>query len=220
MSKIRTVSIGQIETYSNYIDLENAKSKEKFIKGTERIIRSSDEYKSYIKFLKEYVDMTKCAFFNGVTIVDKKKIHIEIHHAPLTLFEITMIVVDKWLAEGIPINDLLIADEVMRIHYNNKVGLIPLSKTVHQLVQSEAGITIPLYMIYGSYVDFLKEYQDYIMDDRIFEKLQYAIQQTKNLTHNSFDMLNPEFIYIETDGVEYAKTIEKDDEDVNRSENT
>lgn len=220
MSKIRTVSIGQIETYSNYIDLENAKSKEKFIKGTERIIRSSDEYKSYIKFLKEYVDMTKCAFFNGVTNVDKKKIHIEIHHAPLTLFEITMIVVDKWLAEGIPINDLLIADEVMRIHYNNKVGLIPLSKTVHQLVHSEAGVTIPLYMIYGSYVDFLKEYQDYIMDDRIFEKLQYAIQQTKNLTHNSFDMLNPEFIYIETDGVEYAKTIEKDDEDVNRSENT
>ena len=47
----------------------------------------------------------------------------------------------------------------------------------------------------------------------------YSVCESKIIS-NSFDMLNPEFIYIETDGVEYAKTIEKDDEDVNRSENT
>ena len=217
MSKIRTVEIGQIESYTNNVNLDSPKFKEKFIKNIERIIRSSDEYRTYIKFLKEYVDMTKCAFFNGITSVDKRKIHIEIHHAPLTLFEIVMIVVDKWILEGIPINDLLIADEVMRIHFANKVGLIPLSKTVHQLVHSENPVVIPLYMIYGSYTDFLKEYQDYILDDRIFEKLQYAIQQTKSLAPDSFDMLNPEFIYIKSDSAEYAKIIEKDDENADRT---
>ena len=109
--------------------INNDKDKSKFIKRCETIIRSSNEYKDYIAFLKEHVDMNRCAFFQNISTEDTRRVKIEIHHEPFTLYDYVEVVVDKFIAEGYPLNDLSIADEVMELHYNNKVGLIPLSKT-------------------------------------------------------------------------------------------
>jgi hypothetical protein len=85
------------------------------------------------------------------------------HHYPLTLFDITSIITMHRINElgGIGIAEIspfLIAHDVMEAHYENTVGLIPLTKTVHELAHS-GEIFIPLTMVFGNVRGFLKKYK-------------------------------------------------------------
>lgn len=199
INRIKTVIPEDME-YSPIIN--NEKDKVKFIKRTEKIIRSSQEYRDYILFLKEHVNMDRCAFFQNVSSEDAKRVKIEIHHEPFTLYDYVAVVVDKYQAEGLPLNDLSIADEVMELHYNNKVGLIPLSKTIHEVIHNSNKIVIPLNMVYGDYASFLSspEYESYVED--LYDKLETKLEATKNLTKESFDALTRQFTYIEMENVQ------------------
>ena len=115
------------------------------------------------------------------------------------------IVLRKYQEEGLPINDLLIADEVMALHYENKVGLVPLSKTAHEIIHNSTKLFVPINMCYGNYSEFLNEYEPYI-EDEVFEKIERKVLQTKNLTPESFEAITKEFKYLEVEGV---KDIEK-----------
>ena len=198
IKRIKTVIPEEME-YTPIIN--NEKDKVKFIKRCEKIIRSSLEYRSYIDFLKEYVDMNRCVFFQNVSSEDTKRVKIEIHHEPFTLYDYVAVIVDKYLSEGIPLNDLCISDDVMELHYNNLVGLVPLSKTIHEIIHNSNKIVIPLNMVYGDYASFLAspEYESYV--DELYDKLENKINATKNLTKESFDALTKQFTYIEMDGV-------------------
>lgn len=198
IKRIKTVIPEEME-YSPIIN--NEKDRVKFIKRCEKIIRSSLEYRAYIDFLKEHVDMNRCAFFQNVSSEDTKRVKIEIHHEPFTLYDYVAVVVDKFQSEGLPLNDLSISDEVMELHYNNLVGLVPLSKTIHEIIHNSNKIVIPLNMVYGDYASFLasSEYEPYV--EELYDKLESKINATKNLTKESFDALSKQFTYIEMDGV-------------------
>lgn len=206
----------RIEKFEKPMDMEYSvqlntdKEKEKFIKRCEQLIRSSLEYRDYIAYLKENVNMSKCAFFQNVENGQGARVRIEIHHEPLTLFDIVSVVLNKYLEEGIPINDLYIADEVMDLHYRNMVGLIPLSKSLHQIVHNSNEILIPLNLVFGNYRDFIHEYEDYL-DENIINKIERKINETKGFNQAMVEKLSPKFTYINVDGFELPKrmSIEK-----------
>ncbi len=190
------------------VTLNTEKEKTKFIKRTESIIRSSLEYRDYIAFLKDYVDMNHCAFFSRVENSQGNRVRIEIHHEPLTLFDIVQTVLNKHLDEGIPINDLFIADEVLDLHYKNQVGLIPLSKSIHQIVHNSNELTIPLNLVYGNYKQFVEDYNDYL-DDAVVEKLQRKIDEAKAIKLEKIEkVLTPTYVYVNVDGYELPKKME------------
>ena len=189
------------------------REKDKFIKKVEKIVRISGEYRDCTAFLRQYIGMDKCAFFNNISKATNKKIKIEIHHEPLTLYDICDIIVTKWMAAGQVLNDLLVAEEVAELHYEDQVGLIPLSKTLHEVVHNSDKLVIPMYMIYGDYLKFLKENEDYWVDNkRIKKKIERMIQQTKELTDKSFDALDVKFTYIKCDGFEMPVKILDEEE--------
>lgn len=205
---LSVLELGLPEEMQYSVVFRNAKDKDKFIKRTEQIIRSSMEYRDYIVFLRENVDMTKCAFFNAVSNEQGKRIRIEIHHAPFTLYDYVKAVVERFESEGLPLNDLLIANEVMELHYNNQVGLIPLSKTIHEMVHNSDKIPIPLNMIYGDYRSFLAsdKYSSLEQIDYLYDKLEIEIAKTKAITPETFDAIKKEFKYI---NIEDAAPVEK-----------
>lgn len=195
--KIQTMKVDGKEPISKNINIMSDKDKVKAIKSIERIVRSSLEYKAYIKYLKEYVDMTKCSFFNGVSNKDtNKKISIEIHHEPFTLFDITQIIMEKQLDETGEVNYFRIAEEVMKVHYQCKVGLIPLSATVHDLVHT-GDIFVPLQCPRGDFIGFLEEYDQYICMD-IKETLQSKLKLSKQV--QDLSMLETKYTYLDVDG--------------------
>lgn len=190
-----------------YVPLTNEKEKRKYIQRVEKVVRSSLEYRDYISFLKEHVGLDSCIFFQNVGGDKKSRVSVEMHHEPFTLFDIVATVLTKYQEEGLPINDLNIADEVMELHYANKVGLVPLSKTVHEIIHRSSKLMIPLNMVYGQYSQFLDEYEPYV-DDSLYEKLEKKMDMTNNLTPESFEAIKKEFTYLEVSGFDEVEKME------------
>ena len=209
---IKNVKLTKPKTMEYYVNLSKDKDRHKFIKRIERIVRSSMEYRDYLNFLKEDIGLDSCVFFQKVSNSSqnkRKRISIEIHHEPFTLYDIVDVVLRKYQEEGLKINDLDIADEVMNLHYENKVGLVPLSKTAHEMIHNSTKLIVPLNMCYGAYSEFLEEYEPYI-DDSLYEKLERKLNMTSNLTQESFEAMLKEFTYLEVEGVEEVEKLQLD----------
>lgn len=204
---VKTLQSGEGMVYN--VIFRNAKEKDKFIKRCERSIRGSKEYRDYIRFLKENVDMTHCAFYNAVSSDNAKHVSIEIHHAPFTLYDYVKAVVERYEAEEAELNELLIADEVMELHYQNKVGLIPLSKTIHEAVHNSDKVPIPLSMIYGDYKSLLEDERFMGLDQLgfLYDKLERAINESRTITQETFDAIRKQFTYLSIEGNEAVEAV-------------
>ena len=206
---IRKVTFSAPEPADYIVSLETDKQRVRFIDRCEKIIRSSLEYRDYINFLKEHMDLNRCAFYQKVChnkTDNRRRISIELHHEPFTLFDYVATVLDKFIDQGREIDDLLIADEVLALHYENKVGLIPLSKTIHQVYHNSSKLKIPLNMVYGNYSAFLAEYEQYDYADILYDKLEMKIRDTKTITEKDFDAFRVDYTYID---VPQYKPVEK-----------
>ena len=203
---------GEYEYQENY---ETDPEKEAIVKQAEALCRASMEYSDYIAYLRSNVGMDACAFFNNISKANSKKIRIEVHHAPLTLFDIIKLVLDRAIRTGDEINPMLLAEEATRIHYMNQVGLIPLSKTLHEVVHNSDKLVIPMYMVYGDFRAFLENFSEELEmkeNSHIKAKIQKMIDQTRELNDKSFDVLKEKFTYITVDGFEMPVKIEDKEE--------
>lgn len=210
---IEVVVMKDVPEMEYTVSVNTDNEKHRLITRIERIVRSSGEYRDYIAFLRQNIGMDACAFFNNVSKQTNRKIKIEVHHTPLTLYDIVKIVLEKYIQTGEVLDDLMIAEEVVKIHYNNQVGLIPLSKTLHEVVHNSEKLTIPMYMIFGNYTKFLREYEEYWENDKaIRTKIELMIKRTKELNSGSFDALKERFTYIKVDGFELPVKIEDENE--------
>lgn len=142
-------------------DFIDEKEMIKFIKEIEKVVRASAEYRRLMKYIRQELDLNKCTFLNRV---DSDMVKIEMHHAPYNLFQICKILINKYIKEGIPFNTFIIAQECIYLHYNNCIGLVPLSKTMHELVHSSQ-LQIHKKLILGDIDTFYSLYKDYMDDD-------------------------------------------------------
>jgi len=206
-NKIEYVKINELPTLTRNVIIMNEKDKIKLIKTIERIVRSSIEYKQYVQYLRDEIDMTLCSFFNNISNKDNKRVSIEIHHEPFTLFDLTQIVLEKWINEEKDINPLLIAEEIVLLHYKNTVGLIPLCITVHKLVHN-GKIFIPLQNLFGNFVSFIEEYEKFISKD-LLSLLEEKFRISKELAEPDMSVLEKKYIYLEIKGFTFPQIIEE-----------
>ena len=180
-------------------DLNDEKSFKKYIQNLEKDVRSSYEYKALIKYLREYMDMNQCAFYKNINNIDSTAIYIEIHHEPLSLYDICIIVYNKRLQFNEPLDEEYVAKEVMYLHYNLMVGLIPLAETVHELVHAQY-LFVPTTAVLGKYREFVDRYHDFMLPEQL-ETLEHIEEATK--TYDGSDaktLLSKNFIYMDMTG--------------------
>ena len=202
-----TLNIPKVNKVQMEYIVMSEKDKFRLIKDIESIVRKSIEYKQYIKFLKEEINMTECSFFEKVNNKNANSgISIEIHHEPIDLFTIVNTVVDKWIDLDMDLNPLLISEEVMRLHYKNQVGLVPLSITVHQLVH-DGKLFIPLQNVYGNYLSFVEEYGAYLSDNAQ-NILQTQLRMSKEIENPDTSILEKKYVYLNVDGFTLPQLIE------------
>jgi hypothetical protein len=140
--------------------------------------------------------MTKCSFFGNTKMDHYSKFKVEIHHSPFTLYDITMTILLKHLDEYGEINLFEVCEEVMKLHYQCRVGLIPLSTTVHKLVH-EGMVFIPVQNVRGDWLAFYKEYEPYMPQD-MKDKLRNIIKFSKEC--QDYSLLATKYTYIDVDG--------------------
>ena len=153
------VILGVPEPNIEEYDLTNEKQYMKYLFAIERECRRSFEYKQLMRFLKDNCGMDKDSFLENMNVENGAK--VEIHHSPLTLFDIVCTVVNKRNDLGESMSVPMVAKEVMYQHYKLNVGLIPLCKTVHELVHNQY-IFIPAWAVLGNYREFLNQYDKWV----------------------------------------------------------
>lgn len=145
-----------VEIYDT-LATDDEKARKNLVKSIEKIVRTSPEYSEFIGYLKNNLDLTKCTFHKDVDISVLKRTKIEFHHYPFTLYDITDTVLEKYLQNNVIVNPFEVASEVMKLHYELKVGLVPLSKTLHKLAHNGKKF-INLKLVKGHYLRFISEY--------------------------------------------------------------
>lgn len=187
---------------------DTERKEDKYNQSIEKIIRSSNEYRRYIGILKNEFDLTRCKFIDIVDITDGKRVGIEMHHYPLTLYDIVECHRDKLARDpnGSPLDPYKtfeIANDIMKLHYQGKIGLVPLSFTAHELVH-EGVIFIPLNKdyVFGDYESLIEELD--INSDQLNHKLENTRVMTEKI--DSGEVINDLHVF---DSIETRIMMEK-----------
>lgn len=194
------IKIHDIPEYNLYdYDLSDEKSFKKYIQAVEKVVRTSYEYKAFVAYLREYMDMHQCAFYKNVNNLDTSKVRIEIHHEPFSLYDVCLIVYNKRVAFNETLDEEMAAKEVMYLHYNLWVGLIPLAETVHQLVHAQY-LFVPTTAVLGKYREFVNRYEPYMLPEQIgiLEKIEEASKFYDS--DEAKTVLGKNYIYVDMSG--------------------
>ena len=122
----------------------------KFTENIKASIRSSIEYKQWVKWFKERYSPVICSVSDNTTT-------IEVHHHPLTLEDYVDIALAFIYNNNLVYTSHLIADMVMRWHYANMVGACFMSKTYHMRFHENHDISIPEECIHWDIIKFLND---------------------------------------------------------------
>jgi len=175
---------------------------EKLIAYTTQLTRSSFEMGEFIYFLKNFMDLSKCLFYENFTVGRYSSSHIELHHFPLKLHDISETIINKRITES---NDdswspFEAAEEIVELHFQFMIGLVPLSPTVHELVHADV---VPLHLEHVperfNWKLFVQTYGKWISDDvhgRLLDIEKYSSEHNKNEFPNTLKK-NPIHIKVE-----------------------
>lgn len=150
---------------SDYIiwDFDDEKQLKKFFKAVERMVRQSFEYREFIQYIKTNFAMDQCAFIKSEKGTEFK---VEQHHYPFTLYDIVEIVYHKRVYYQELLDVEMVAKEVTMLHYKMIIGLIPLSKTAHQL-HHDGKLFIPVDKVLGRYKVFVDLYKPFMTTEQL-----------------------------------------------------
>ena len=179
-------------------DINDEKEFSYYLRDIEKTVRGSFEYQQMVRFLRENVDMNQCSFFESVSNIDTTAIKIEIHHEPLSLYDICNIIVRKrqHFMESLEVE--YVAKEVMYCHYAMCVGLIPLSETVHELVHNQY-LFIPNSKVFGNWRHFVNSYHDFITPEELstLDKIQELTEMYDDSEYKN--LLAKQYIYVDVE---------------------
>jgi len=146
-----------------------------YIKNIESTIRRSIEYREWRKYIIEVLGNNYCLFTNECTT----EVSIEIHHHPLTLFNIVDIIINTNIYKNKKFTTLDISKQVLTLHYQNKIGYVPMIKTLHEKYHN-GYLVIPSQFILGNW-KYLLDDSLFEVSDEIKEHLKIAVANENNL---------------------------------------
>jgi len=154
------------------------KQYKKFIKNIERLIRSSREYKIYTDLLR--TNLKALNFDNILSYITSTDAEIEFHHYPFSLYDLVDIVcIDKFQKKQ-QFTSFEVAKEVMKLHFENYVGLVPLPTTNHELAHN-GDLFLSKKQIFGDYNEIIKRYPKSIAPDLLEKVKEIEELSAKNM---------------------------------------
>lgn len=120
-----------VDILYNEYDFYEEKNIIKYTKSIEKLFRSSIEYRRWVYIQNQY-RVLKCPF-TGITNELENGL-LELHHHPITLYDICNIIIDSMLNKEINLNNVSsfqICKKVQDQHMLDLVSYVPLTKTYH-----------------------------------------------------------------------------------------
>lgn len=138
----------------------------KFIKSTERLVRTSKEYRKYKDYLINDIGLNYCQVFPNINLETSPNVTLEMHHGPiLTLFDCCAIIADHMIYNEEELTSIILYEKVLEEHHLNNIQIVMLCDLAHKLVHSNQVYLNPK-QGWGNIDNFLKKYKDGITDKR------------------------------------------------------
>lgn len=134
-------------------NFSSVKDFETFIKGVERLVRYSGEYKLWVKYITDHLGHSHCALTNESI----NECPIQVHHHPINLYTVVKGVVNDYLSRERPFASFDIATKVIELHFQNKIGYVVLLSDLHSKYHS-GFLNIPIELVHGDYKYILQKY--------------------------------------------------------------
>ena len=171
----------EISYFKTIEDFVDESSYSKFIKAVENMVRTSNDYKAFIDYIKHTLGLDFCQVFSKIT---DECATIEFHHGPIfTLYDICEVELLKFIKTGQRINTFRVADSVLQLHFDMKVNGVLLSKTAHEMFH-EQEIFINVNQCIGDINTYIKEYAKYFSPEVKYKLWNYVKMCEDN---DSFD---------------------------------
>lgn len=149
-----------------------------FIKKVGGLVRGTIEYRDWVSYVKDVLGFKHCAFTNE----SGEELTIEIHHHPLTLFDVVEVVLATYIKNDIEFSSLDIARETLLLHYTNNIGYIPMVTSLHEKYHN-GYLIIPPKFISGKW-KYLLETPGYAISDATIAKCMELMKEANNKFDN------------------------------------
>lgn len=158
---------------------------EEQVKKIESMVRHSREYKAYVSYCKNTLQMRFSQTWKDIDFVENG-LSLEIHHL-ITLYDLVMIIGTDMLCNLKPGEYLLswdIAKEVVLAHLNDEIPVISLATTEHEMVHAKLlEVRTNNEMVHlGNYDKFLQKYHDLLTEDhkKMYKKFNVDVDRYDN----------------------------------------
>jgi hypothetical protein len=139
------------------------KDYEVFVKNVERIVRYSQEYKLWVKYITDNLGQTKCALTNETI----NECSLEIHHHPITLYTVVKAVLNDFMTKKLEFSTFDVATKVIELHFQNKIGFIVLLSDLHKKYHN-GFLNLPIELVHGDYKYII---QNYTIDENEYDRI-------------------------------------------------
>lgn len=192
--------------YMPDVDFEDPKSVNRYVKTIKSAVRTSKEYKAFIRFLKDKLELNKCMFFPKIKKYRDTKISLEMHHTGFVMEDIIRTILIYRYKNNLDYDVQSCSEHVMLEHYKGNISLTCLSATMHDLIhEEESNLFIPLqYCDFGDIKNFYEEYKDAVDKDTVkkFEQYKILSDVVDNIEDIIPNYLKKDIIYYKTEGIE------------------
>lgn len=134
---------------------ESEKDYCKYIKTIERMVRSSPEYREWVRYVTVSLGHTVCEF----TQESMNECSIEVHHHPITMYTLVSVVINNdFLDNAVEFSSADVVNKVLELHYQNKVGYCVMLSNLHEKYHG-GFLDIPMELVHGNYKYILDNYK-------------------------------------------------------------
>lgn len=166
-------SLMDIEVYKRF--LENAISR----------FRHSLTYKHYKGYLIDEIGLNRCQLFGNIDIdtVGGAK-GIEMHHNFLTIFDIALMITEHVINTTGYISTFDLVQLLKEEHKANRIPIVMLSKTAHQMFHANDTMVLPAKMCFGYWTELIAKYNKGItieIAQKIINFIKVSLEDDGNL---------------------------------------
>lgn len=172
-----TYMVGFYQTKESLMDTDVYRA---FLKNIEKRVRQSVTYRGYKSHLLQN-GIDHCQIHGNI---NSEMATLEMHHAMLTLFDISLMVSEYFLNTTGYVSSFDVVQTIKDEHRQNNLPIVMLSQTPHQVYHANSGIFVlhPDMFISKRYPLFFEKYKEGITQDLAF-KIIYYIKRAMDAGH-------------------------------------
>jgi hypothetical protein len=177
-------SVYEISLMQTKETLADIDSYARFINNAISQFRHSRFYKAYKANLMS-LGLDHCAYLHNI---NSEMAELEMNHVILTIFDIALMISEHYLNTYGYVSTFHIVGALREEHKQNRVPIIMMSKTVHQLYHNDDLFYVHPNQVFGKWTELIKTYYNGITPE-ICSKLLYYIRLAQREKESNDDEL-------------------------------